>query len=79
VGQRDDAANDGDDLLVRYAGVPGPGFSVPGSARSPWLMKAGISYTVKASAGTDVSLRYDADGRSGFINQSAAVKASWRF
>ena len=74
-----DAINDRDDMVVRYAGVPGPGFSVPGSARSPWLMKAGISYTVKAVYGTEVSLRYDADGRSGIINQSAAIKASWRF
>jgi len=79
VGAGYDAINDGDDLLVRYASVPGPGFSVPGSARSPWLMKAGISYTVKPVYGTDVLLRYDADGRSGIINQSASVKASWRF
>ncbi|MBG7622445.1 S8 family serine peptidase [Herbaspirillum sp. AP02] len=79
VGAGYDAINDRDDMVVRYAGVPGPGFSVPGSARSPWLMKAGISYTVKAVYGTDVSLRYDADGRSGIINQSAAIKASWRF
>jgi len=79
VGAGYDAINDGDDLLVRYASVPGPGFSVPGSARSPWLIKAGISYTVKPVYGTDVLLRYDADGRSGSINQSASVKASWRF
>ncbi len=74
-----DTINDRDDMVVSYAGAPGPGFSVPGSARSPWLMKAGISYTVKAAYGTDVSLRYDADGRSGIINQSAAIKASWHF
>nr|WP_198984955.1 S8 family serine peptidase [Herbaspirillum sp. ASV7] len=79
VGAGYDAINDRDDMVVRYAGVPGPGFSVPGSARSPWLMKAGISYAVKAVYGTDVLLRYDAEGRSGFINQSASVKASWRF
>ena len=24
-------------------------------------------------------MRFDAEGRSGFINQSAAIKASWRF
>ena len=40
---------------------------------------SGDGYTVKAVYGTEVSLRYDADGRSGIINQSAAIKASWRF
>ena len=43
-----DAIDDRDDMVVRYAGVPGPGFSVPDSARSSWLMKAGISYPIKA-------------------------------
>jgi len=74
-----DAINDRDDIVVSYVGAPGPGFPVPGSTRSPWLMKAGISYTVKTPYGSDVSLRYDADGRSGYLNQSAAIKASWRF
>jgi subtilase-type serine protease len=43
------------------------------------LLKAGVSYRFKLPGATDVSLRLDAEGRSGFINHSAAVKASWRF
>jgi subtilase-type serine protease len=39
-------------------------------------LKAGVSYGFKLPKMTDISLRYDAEGRSGFINQSASVKAA---
>uniref|UniRef100_UPI0031DF1972 autotransporter outer membrane beta-barrel domain-containing protein n=1 Tax=Herbaspirillum sp. TaxID=1890675 RepID=UPI0031DF1972 len=74
-----DAINDRGDLVAAYAGAPGQGFTASGIEHSPWIIKAGIGYTHKTAQGTDVSLRYDAEGRSGFINQSASVKATWRF
>ncbi|WP_290971391.1 autotransporter outer membrane beta-barrel domain-containing protein [Herbaspirillum sp.] len=74
-----DAINDRGDLVAAYAGAPGQSFTASGIDHSPWIIKAGIGYTHKTAQGTDVSLRYDAEGRSGFINQSASVKATWRF
>ncbi|WP_112070035.1 autotransporter outer membrane beta-barrel domain-containing protein [Herbaspirillum rubrisubalbicans] len=68
-----------DDLVATYAGAPGQAFTTPGPTRSPWLLKGGVSYRFKMAGATDISLRFDAEGRNGFINHSAAVKASWRF
>ncbi|WP_433691904.1 autotransporter outer membrane beta-barrel domain-containing protein [Herbaspirillum seropedicae] len=74
-----DVINDRGDLVATYAGAPGQAFTTTGPAHSPWLLKAGVSYRFKLAEVTDISLRFDAEGRSGFINHSAAVKASWRF
>ncbi|WP_258398559.1 S8 family serine peptidase [Herbaspirillum rubrisubalbicans] len=79
LGASYDAINDRDDLVATYAGAPGQAFAAPGTARSPWLFKAGVSYRYKLMATADITLRLDAEGRSGFINQSAALKAGWRF
>jgi subtilase-type serine protease len=74
-----DVINDRDDLVATYAGAPGQAFTTPGPVHSPWLLKGGVSYRFKLENATDILLRLDAEGRSGFINQSASVKASWRF
>ncbi|WP_433691911.1 S8 family serine peptidase [Herbaspirillum seropedicae] len=79
VGASYDVINDRGDLVATYAGTPGQAFTAPGSARSAWLFKAGVSYRFQLTTEADISLRLDAEGRSGFINQSAALKASWRF
>ncbi len=74
-----DVINGRDELVATYAGAPGQAFTTPGPSHSPWLLKAGVSYGFKLPKMTDIALRYDAEGRSGFINQSASVKARWRF
>ena len=74
-----DVINGRDELVATYAGAPGQAFTTPGPSHSPWLLKAGVSYGFKLPKLTDIALRYDAEGRSGFINQSASVKARWRF
>jgi subtilase-type serine protease len=79
LGASYDVINERDELVATYAGAPGQSFTTPGPARSPWLLKAGVSYRFKLVEAADISLRFDAEGRSGFINQSAAIKASWRF
>ncbi|WP_084319927.1 S8 family serine peptidase [Herbaspirillum huttiense] len=79
LGASYDVINDRDDLVATYAGAPGQSFTTSGPARSPWLLKAGVSYRFKLVEAADILLRFDAEGRSGFINQSAAIKASWRF
>ncbi|EIJ48287.1 serine endopeptidase [Herbaspirillum sp. GW103] len=74
-----DVINGRDDLVATYAGAPGQAFTTPGPAHSPWLLKGGVSYRFKLPKSAEISLRIDAEGRSGFINKSAAVKAGWRF
>jgi autotransporter-associated beta strand protein len=74
-----DAINDRGDLVSVYAGAPGQSFTTTGIDHSPWLIDAGIGYTYQASSGMQAILRYDVDGRDGYVNQTASVKASWTF
>jgi outer membrane autotransporter protein len=74
-----DTINDRGDVVSVFAGAPGQSFATPGLDHSPWLINVGVGYTYKADSGVEVSLRYDADGRDGYLNQTASVKAGWLF
>jgi outer membrane autotransporter protein len=74
-----DTINDRGDVVSVYAGAPGQSFTATGIDHSPWLINAGVGYTYQANSGMQVALRYDVDGRSGYLNQTASVKASWLF
>lgn len=79
IGVGYDTINDAGDLVAAYAGVPGQAFTVAGIGHSPWVLRGGVGYTYKTGQGMDVSLRYDAQGRSGYLNQLASIKATWSF
>ncbi|HTH95282.1 MAG TPA: autotransporter domain-containing protein [Rhodocyclaceae bacterium] len=79
VGAGYDLINDKGDLVATYAGTPGQSFTTTGLSHGPWLFKTGLGYTYKLKQGTDILVRYDAEGRSGFVNQGASVKAAWLF
>ncbi|WDZ95787.1 autotransporter domain-containing protein [Herbaspirillum sp. WKF16] len=79
VGAGYDTINNKGDLVASYAGTPGQSFVATGLDHGPWLFKAGLGYTYKFKQGTDISVRYDAEGRSGFMNQAASIKAAWQF
>ena len=74
-----DAINDRGDLVSAYAGAPGQSFATPGIDHSPWLVNAGIGYAYEAKSGAQFILRYDVEGRAGYLNQTASVKGSWLF
>jgi autotransporter-associated beta strand protein len=74
-----DTINDRGDVVSVYAGAPGQSFTTTGLDHSPWLINAGIGYTYQANSGMQVVVRYDVDGRSGYLNQTASAKASWLF
>lgn len=74
-----DALNARDNIVSTFAGTPGQSFVTPGTAHSPWLVSGGIGYAMQAGSGTQVSLRYDVEGRDGYLNQSVALKANWSF
>jgi len=46
---------------------------------SPWLGRAGLGLTVNATETTEIAARYDLEGRSDFIDQTASVKVRWAF
>ena len=74
-----DAVNKPGSMVASYAGAPGLAFTAAGMDHSPWQMRGGMAYSHKTVSGTDITLRYDAEGRDGFIHQMASVKATWAF
>tara|TARA_R110001599_G_scaffold64023_3_gene178708 strand:- start:298511 stop:301630 length:3120 start_codon:yes stop_codon:yes gene_type:complete len=74
-----DTINQRGNVVASYAGTAGQSFSTQGVGHSPWLLTAGLGYTHTLESGTEITVRYDLDGRSDYLNQSASVKAKWLF
>ncbi|NBF03223.1 autotransporter domain-containing protein [Pseudomonas sp. Fl5BN2] len=72
-----DVIDAGSSITSAYAGAPGAAFHTKGMDIEPWLARAGLGLTHTLDNGTEVSLRYDAEARSGFTNQGASIKARW--
>ena len=74
-----DLINERGNIIATYAGAPGQSFVTTGIDHSPWLVRGGIGYSMLAANGTEVSFRYDAEGRSEYLNHTASVRAKWAF
>ncbi|RJG05296.1 autotransporter domain-containing protein [Noviherbaspirillum cavernae] len=79
VGAAYDALNNGTTIVAAYAGAPEAAFATYGTDKTPWSVRGGLGLTRKTAGGTEITLRYDAEGRSGFLNQTASLKARWAF
>ncbi|MNR79941.1 Outer membrane protein B precursor [compost metagenome] len=66
-------------IVAAYAGAPGQSFVTTGIDHSPWLVRGGIAYSLITTNGTEINFRYDAEGRSDFLNHTASVRAKWAF
>ncbi len=66
-------------ITAAYAGAPGVSFATRGIEPDAWLYRGGAGVKYQLTDTMDVSLRYDAEARSGFENQSASVKVNWKF
>lgn len=65
-------------ITAAFAGEPGFGFTTYGLDQSLWLVRSGIGLT-HVVGNTEITARYDNEGRSGFDNQTASVKVRWAF
>jgi autotransporter family porin len=74
-----DTINKPGNVVSSYAGTPGQVFGTQGIEHSPWLFASGVGYVHNTVGGTEISVRYDVEGRSDYLNQSASVKAKWAF
>lgn len=74
-----DAINEQTSISSAYAGSPTGVFTTRGLDPSPWLGRAGLGLSHTLDNGTEVSLRYDAESRSDYLNQGASIKARWAF
>lgn len=65
---------------ITAAFVGGGGqFTTKGLAPSPWLYRAGLGVLVTNSLAMEITARYDAEAREGFINHTASVKVRMPF
>ncbi|UUY07790.1 autotransporter domain-containing protein [Pseudomonas sp. J452] len=74
-----DLINEQTAITSSYAGAAGAAFTTHGLDPEPWRGHAGLGLSHTLDNGTEVSLRYDAESRSDFLNQGASVKARWAF
>ena len=74
-----DTINETSSITSTFAGAPGAAFVTRGQDPSPWLLRGGLGATYKIKTGFDMTARYDAEYREGFLSQSVSVKARWVF
>ncbi len=73
-----DALNDDTVTVATFVGG-GPAFTTTGLKVSPWLYRGGVGLS-KNAEGMELSLRYDAEGRSsGYSNHTVSVRGRWSF
>jgi outer membrane autotransporter protein len=72
-----DALNSQSSITASFAGEPGAGFTTRGLEPSPWLQRAGLGLSTNTDNGMEISLRYDAEHRESFLNQTASLKLRW--
>ena len=66
-------------MTAAFAGAPGASFTTQGIKPGAWVTRVGLGVSKQLSGGSDISARYDAEHRKGFLNQTASVKFSWKF
>lgn len=79
IGVGYDALNERSSITAAFAGAADAAFVTYGSKPSPWLARAGMGLTHKTGSGMEITGRYDAEYRTGFLNQTASVKLRWLF
>lgn len=66
-------------ITASFAGASNAAFTTYGLDPDPWTARAGLGITHVTSQGTEITLRYDAEHREAFLNQTASLKARWSF
>lgn len=62
-----------------FAGAAATSFQTEGIKSSAWLGRAGFGASYKFKSGQEFSLRYDAENREGYLNQTASAKLNMPF
>ena len=74
-----DTINQNASITSAYAGAPGALFVTSGVAPDPWIVRGGIGVSQRNHDGLQIMARYDAEHRTGFLNQTASVSFRWPF
>jgi len=57
----------------------GAAFQTPGLQPRRWLGRAGLGLSYQATENAELTARYDVEGRSGMVAQTASVNVRWAF
>lgn len=79
IGLGYDVINDQTSITAAFAGAPTASFVTKGIDASPWLVRGGLGLVYQAGPQTQITARYDVEGREDFSNQTASIKARWAF
>lgn len=74
-----DTLNKQSSITAAFAGAPSAAFVTYGLDPSPWTGHAGFGLTHIITNGAELTARYDAEYRQGFLNQTASAKMRWTF
>lgn len=74
-----DLINDRASITSAMAGAPTAAFTTRGIDSDPWVLRGGAGMVYRTSERTEVTARYDVEGREDFTNQTASVKVRWAF
>jgi outer membrane autotransporter protein len=66
-------------ITSAYAGAPGAAFRTEGIDPSPVSLRGGFDLSHHLGDTTEVTLRYDVEHRTDFLNQTASLKVRWAF
>ena len=74
-----DVLNDQAQVTSVFVGLPGNAFTTQGIEPSPWIFRGGAGVVANLSDAFALTVRYDAEYRSDFLNQTASAKLRWAF
>jgi outer membrane autotransporter protein len=66
-------------ITAAYAGAPGAAFTTYGNAAQHWVGRGGAGLSYKVNERVQVAMRYDAEARKNFNNQTASAEVRWAF
>lgn len=66
-------------ITSAYAGAPDAAFVTYGTRQSAWHLRAGAGVTYTTGSGTEITGRYEASHREGFLSQTASLQLRWMF
>ncbi|WP_024931169.1 autotransporter outer membrane beta-barrel domain-containing protein [Methylophilus sp. OH31] len=78
VGLGYDLLDNQNSIAASYVGG-GPSFRTQGLGLSPWIARAGVGVSVHATELAEITARYDVDGRSDFVGQTASINVRMAF
>ncbi len=66
-------------IVTTFAGAPGSAFTTYGGDKQRWLVHAGAKLSYKVNRQLQMTVRYDVEKRTEYLNQTASAELRWAF